>query len=252
MKTRIRHWYWRFCMWFSHRPENRPKEKGMKPIIFNSEMVRAILDGKKTQTRRVIKPQPIGKPGKTVTGQDTVWYHWNHGKANQVSGVGEWVLKQGLGIRCPYGQVGDRLWVRETWAGQDFAICCENDRPNYKSKVDGLWHPVIHKAGKENSAWGLQGEPKWKSPYHMFKTSTRITLEITEVRVERLQEISEKDAKAEGLVYHDGFSQWYTSQDTLVFGHDTAFKILWDSLNAKRGYGWEANPWVWVISFRRA
>ena len=204
------------------------KETG---IIMSGNHPKLILDGIKTQTRRVIKPQPENELSQYSLLGVRYWRDENL-NLNEFP-YGDYTL-------CPYGQVGDRLWVRETWSGQDFAICTKDNKPNYKGK-DGYWHLVIHKAGKENYAWGLQGEPKWKSGRFMFKSSTRIWLEITEVRVERVQEISETDCEREG-------TPMVAPRPSGVDRND--FHILWDSLNAKRGYGWEVNPWVWVISFK--
>ena len=167
-----------------------------RPIIFNTEMVKAILEGRKTQTRRVIKPQPSG-----------IILVWEH---------------------CPYGQVGDRLWVRETWnAGHD-----GQSLPVFKAGLSA----DLTKELEADELWS-----GWKPSIHMPRWASRITLEITEIRVERLQEITEEDAKAEGCVKQ--------IKDGLIF--DSAiheYSWLWDSLNAK--YPWESNPWVWVISFK--
>ena len=156
-----------------------------RPILFNGPMVRAILEGCKTQTRREIKNNPLLNAGFTD----------------------EFILLPGnaSAFVCPFGVVGDRLWVKETF---------EDD--------EGGWRPSIFM-------------PRWAS---------RITLEITDVRVQRLQEITEEDARAEG--YHpkinDSLPDWTAKE---------SFKILWDSLNAKRGLDWDKNPWVWALSFKR-
>ena len=132
-------------------------------------------------------------------------------------------------IKCPYGQVGDRLWVRETWFDNSFY---PDDRDNVLYRADGEFQEQIPEE--------YEGA-KWAPSIHMFRWASRITLEITEVRVERLQEITKEDIKAEGL-----------GMPSLPNSHLPYFKFkdLWDSLNAKRGYGWEVNPWVWVISFK--
>lgn len=178
------------------------------PILFSTDMVKAILEGRKTQTRRVPKYVPF------CCSTDE--------------------LKRQLIAECPYGQVGDHLWIRETWAGQDFAVCCENDKPNYKGK-DGYFHPVIHKAGKENYAWGMSGEPKWHSGRFMFKTSARLWQEITDIRVQRIQEISPSDCRDEGVE---------------PFLYTINYRKLWDKINGKK-YPWESNPFVWCISFKK-
>jgi hypothetical protein len=181
-----------------------------RPIIFSGEMVRAILDGRKTQARRVIKPQP-GHVSENVAYRHKTYINWI--------------------IKCPYGQVGDGLWVRETWS-------------NVPIKSPKIKMGVIYRAdgeeAEENIKEGWQFMGKWKPSIHMPRWASRITLEITGVRVERVAEISFQDCMREGIQ---------------LVGKDTeevrcAFKILWDSINAKRGYGWLVNPWCWVIEFR--
>lgn len=160
-----------------------------RPILFSGPMVRAILVGNKTQTRRVIKPQP------------------NSVRASALVSSG---LEDGHGneLRCPYGKPGDHLWVRETHlvtAGG--AVLYKADHPDL---ISGYCRPSIH----------------------MLRQHSRITLEITGIRIQRLSEISHADGKAEGF-------------DSL-----DAFALLWDRINEKRGYGWHANPWVWAVEFR--
>ena len=201
-----------------------------KPIIFSTEMVKAILDGSKTQTRRVIKPQP----GEREYWQPTKGFYVPIEKACRYS---------------PYKK-GGRFWVRETFTRRTDGI----DQILYKQQYDELVK-MFDISDNDRPDWlpKLPEFPKlkWKPSIHMFRKDSRITLEITGVRAERLQDITPEDCIAEGLVYHEGFSQWHTSPDTLVFGHKTAFQILWDSINAKRGYGWDTNPFVWVIEFKR-
>ena len=196
-----------------------------RPILFSGPMVRAILDGRKTQTRRVVKPQPEWVPYPAHVcepGEPVGFWAWQRTPRNFHDSVHEDFARHN-----PFGAVGDRLWVRETWAGleigDDVAVSYRADVPEDAHKFD-----------------------RWRSPIHMPRWASRITLEITDVRVERVQEISEADAIAEGVTaYADAH---------LSKGHDRTpvevFAYLWDSLNAKRGYGWDVNPWVWVISFR--
>ena len=176
-----------------------------KPIIFKAEMVTAILAGKKTQTRRIIKPQP----------ENNV----NFGYSNNMA---YW---QPRNIKCPYGKIGDKLWVRENfyvlphiWAQH------HNEQPVHYSA------DVVNKQHIEDYVQ--------KPSIHMPRWASRITLEITNIRVERIQDISEDDAKAEGIRYD-------------VNGFRYEFKHLWDSINKKRGFGWNKNPWVWVIEFKK-
>jgi len=177
------------------------------PILFSGEMVRAILDGRKTQTRRVVK-LPVSEIGKMVKYR------------------GDWVLP------CewsPYGKSGDRLWVRETWwqwGGTEKRISYRADTlPSFAP--NGGFRPSIFM-------------PRWAS---------RITLEVVDVRVERLQDISEDDAKAEGVMASGG---WNADDTEYCVGYRTAFSRLWDSINAKRGYSWATNPWVWAVEFKVA
>lgn len=190
-----------------------------RPILFSAPMVQAILDGSKTQTRRVVKPQPssgdhFGFDDKQRL-QVPAWY-------------GLWLLA------CPYGQPGDRLWVRETWAAPDhgaqlgFDVLAFRATHSDSEIPGGRWRPSIHM-------------PRWAS---------RITLEVTGVRVERLQDISEADAMAEGV--------WRTVSGHYSYGDEynpsyatacDAFRGLWESINGPGS--WEANPWVWVVEFKR-
>jgi len=185
-----------------------------RPIIFSTDMVRAILDGKKTQTRRVIKPCSTA----TVVNKNGQEEH------------PEWVYTL---AKCPYGQVGDRLWVREAFA----------------KRADGIVDQIMYREQYYNLIKMLDLPDvsiRWKPSIHMFRKDSRIDLEITEVRVERVQEITEGDAIAEGIppFAPDGEER----RSTIPRKH---FSVLWDSINAKRGYGWAVNSWVWVISFKR-
>jgi hypothetical protein len=203
----------------------------MKPIIFNAESVRAILDGRKTQTRRVVKPQPpTDEFGTSYVGPVYGPEMYNPVKIDRhgemypgapVYGVydedGEW------GAKCPFGQPGDTLWVREAILPKDHQYAADfskitipdHDAHNWCFFYSRYCCPSIHM-------------PRWAS---------RITLKITDVRVERLQDISEADALAEGC----------RSQ----IQHSALFADMWDEINAKRGYPWESNPWVWVLEFSR-
>jgi len=196
-----------------------------RSIIFGSEMVKAILEGRKTQTRRVIKPQPASGirfspfvPGQVEDG---------HGRE----------------LRCPYAV--DRLWVRETWTEgyNRLLIEGEGDDENAVSIIykDGteIYRPCPAATAEHWGDFSLDGDlnPIWKSSMFMPRWASRITLEVVSVRVERLQEISDSDARAEGVLCDLNCRR--------------PFMELWDSINAKRGYGWDSNPWVWVIEFER-
>lgn len=197
-----------------------------KPILFSGAMVRAILEGHKTQTRRVLKGIALEMLGDGFTA--------------------EYVADTGNAAWCPYGRPGDRIWVRETFSRCGCDGCTKAWPMPWPLGKDN--HPVLYRATR-NGTSGLV----WRPSIFMPRWASRITLEVTKVRVERVQEISEEDANAEGLTsnYQDGIAcssipperhKWH--QPKRVF-----FSALWDSLNAKRGFGWDANPWVWVIEF---
>jgi hypothetical protein len=213
-----------------------------RPVLFSGPMVRAILEGRKTMTRRVIKPQP------------------------QVAPEGD----------NPYGNRGDRLWVRETW--NSFRELTDVERAKQSGILDrfhkgkirdisagAMELPVgtgvlraIYAADFGDWAFDPDSDLHWRPSIFMPRALSRISLEITDVRVERVQDISEEDAKAEGigvlpLQSADDPSAWWQSapgvhQDRNARG---SFIQLWDSINAKRGYGWIVNPWIWVISFKQ-
>ena len=208
------------------------KEHG---LIVATSGVQAIFDGRKTQTRRVMKPQPELIPADVP--QDKEQPYWWSCRAVQ-SMVR---LPDDMGCMpsfCPYGQVGDKLWVKETYvieADMDYGYS-NQPIPHYKATEP-----------EPNIVRGSQGDlddtTKWSPSIFMPRWASRITLEITGVRVERLQEIPWQDCKKEGVVPEIGSIYCETWRE--------AFEKLWDSLNAKRGYGWNTNPWVWVITFRR-
>lgn len=184
-----------------------------RPILFSGEMVRAILDGRKTQTRRVIKPQPlwIGDPSVPFKTPDA-----------DPEGV----------IKCPYGKPGDRLWVRESF----YECVNNNDRIRYAA--DG---PAPTKPDRKY---------KKRPSIFLSRNESRITLEVVNVRVERVQNIGEEDAKAEGVERHE--DDGVTYYGPLDNGHACPvyeFKRVWQSINGLDS--WDANPWVWVVEFRR-
>lgn len=213
-----------------------------KPILFSGPMVRAILSGRKTMTRRVVKPQPPSVEAvQKKCGTD---YHWMPPGRGvdywRVAGP-VWAVRELMGrepyLRCPYGKPGDeRLWVRETWAHTN----------DYDGQVLIGKRTALYRADEETT---IQPS-RWRPSIFMPRWASRITLEITGVRVERLQDISHEDACAEG------FDKSTAAPDDKALNGRTwgrlAFSQLWDKLNADRGYSWDSSPWVWVVSFRRA
>lgn len=195
--------------------------------------MQAILAGRKTQTRRVIKPQPNPiEPNRWFDrqGPENYWVSWDERQPAPPS-------KQ-VWIKSPYGRPGDRLYVRETWrtwAGHDEL------RP---SELDS-YGPCQYKADMAvyngHRDWG-----RWRSSIHMPEWASRIWLRMTDVRVGRVQEISVVDVEAEGVMEINPYD--YGERDDTPRGR---FGCLWDSINAPRGYGWEKNPFVWVISFEK-
>lgn len=204
-----------------------------RPILFSAPMVRAILEGRKTVTRRAIKVYPhIDVSGNFCVGNS------NYGQ----DGYGKPVTKHFVNGCCPYGKPGDRLWVRETWARVG------NDDPGYLTF--GATYPSCLPPELENIPPASQ--IRWKPSIHMFRRDSRILLEITDVRVERLQDITEDQAKAEGVrLYtdHAELGDWWHVEGIETYSADPrkSFELLWSSV----GGDWEANPWVWVVEFKR-
>jgi hypothetical protein len=185
-----------------------------RPILFNGEMVRAILEGRKTQTRRIVKDCYL-------TGGPPEDY---------------------LLSRCPYGQPGDRLWVRETFAWPNDQVTIY--RANWRE--DAMRRGLDH-IPKDDS--GI----RWNPSIHMPRWASRISLEITNVRVEQLNEISEEDAIAEGIDResgeYEGYFRDYREPDAITKNARLSYIGLWESINGAGS--WDANPWVWVIEFQR-
>ena len=216
-----------------------------RPVLFSAPMVRAILEGRKTVTRRPVKVQPRSKAdiGSYGLGQPFI-RNPDVSKANP---------------SCPYGRPGDRLWVRETWY-------CDHDevqRGPYLQPADMTDLDEARKNGDlVYAADGLtpyeQDQPKWKPSIHTPRWASRILLEITDVRVERLQDISDEQALAEGIIPHvRGGWHWHPHDPANVddwhqFGFKTpfwAFHDLWAGINGQEN--WDANPWTWVVEFKQ-
>lgn len=220
------------------------KERGM---IFNGEMVRAILDGRKTQTRRPIKWKQTRFTEIAARGDGSAW-PWSE---DAEPGCDFW-------HPCPFGAVGDRIWVRETFS------CIGNEDGHPVNELGDLCSREdaqrIYRASaiqRENNygLWtspdGFDFEGAWTPSIHMPRWASRITLEITDVRVERLNSISEEDAQAEDVErFRDGFWRHYNPDWTqFQLSARGSFLTLWDYIYGKNNR--QANPWVWVIAFRR-
>ncbi|EPX8764098.1 hypothetical protein ACW2RE_002335 [Yersinia enterocolitica] len=190
-----------------------------KPILFNAEMVNAILSGRKTQTRRIISEKTLHLFDVAACAGECHPLELRDDRSQS------YYLEF-----CPLGKSGDQLWVRETFAA---GLCTEST----------LAYRATHKTEDLEEGWGET--IKWTPSIHMPRWASRINLLITGVRVERLQDISEQDARAEGV------KAWRGPAEELV-GGKLAFFELWDSIyGQKEGENWQANPWVWVIEFER-
>lgn len=219
-----------------------------RPILFSGPMVRALLAGTKTQTRRVLGEQPPA----WMTGREP-WNVYRETWAFAMPAVGgsRAVVTDDC-FMCPYGAPEDTLWVREGFAPRYFDDGSSAYRADWTAR-----------------AGDVVPEPKWKPSIHMPRLASRITLRVTNVRVQRVQDITEEDAKAEGLsaLTKDGGRLWkygIPDRDKLPGNDDdgwhwrewdadprVAFHKLWDSINAARGFGWDVNPFVWALTFER-
>ena len=242
-----------------------------RPILFSAPMVRAILEGRKTQTRRVVQVHGEGlHNGKKLnewdlssgpfqlTEEDFPVWRWQGNKPAKVRDWAQYIQTDvddnvTFPISNPYGVPGDRLWVKEAtwiWCRKVPDGLTKTGRPKFRYYPHGrnVVYCADHPQKPERESYA---EPnmvwKYKTARFMPRWASRITLELTDVRVQRVQEISEEDAKAEG-VYIGSLGPEATDG---YYGPRNAFKHLWDSINAKRGYGWGANPWVWALTFRR-
>ncbi len=213
-----------------------------RPILFSGPMVRAILDGRKTQTRRVVKPQPTAP---CVISPEICWMQ---GRVTCIWPA-DYTLEDGTRpdhfAICPYGQPGDRLWVRETAyiAPPNFSEPSDGNCRDYEGRprVVGWAATMDGESVRCATDYGVKATPS----IHMPRWASRITLEITGVRVERVHDISPSDAWAEG------FRCECMKPVPACGGNIDAFSDLWEAINGPRGHGWAANPWVWAIEFKR-
>lgn len=203
-----------------------------RPILFSAEMVNAILQGRKTQTRRVVASKFLGECVCQSVGpplSSGCKYQCEPGHPFQHPPAAE---------SCPHGKPGDRLWVRENWTRAE----CDNGNELIVYQADRTVSDVYQLGDGPKSLNGFldwrwndetNGRLKWRPSIFMPRWASRITLELTAVRVERLLEISEEDKLAEGAT------------------HETPFGTVWRKINTKPGIRWDDNPWVWVESFKR-
>ncbi|HHF8081018.1 ASCH domain-containing protein [Klebsiella pneumoniae] len=232
------------------------KERGM---IFNGEMVRAILDGRKTQTRRIMAPQPADDIERGIFPNPEV-IGWKSSRRNKHGST--------TAHFCHYGKPGDRIWVRETWGVVSHAFSDDGlmidwvpDRPataiHEMPFGNGYYSGYAIYAADGDFTWGdddgyEDGRSCWKPSIHMPRAASRILLEITDVRAERLNTISEEDARAEGII--DGGCLNCGEPEPCGCANPEpdatdAFAYLWQSIYGQES--WNANPWVWVIEFKR-
>ncbi|ERX41067.1 TPA: hypothetical protein NKN97_003005 [Pseudomonas aeruginosa] len=228
-----------------------------RPILFTGPMVRAIIEGRKTVTRRVMKYQPHEDASVTV-GNYNVTVVDRHGEQQPgPEAFGAWWSDGERGCICPHGQPGDQLWVRETWtdvnmcgapalayrADEDIRDLMEEpgflddrgafnyDDPRVKPYPFACWYAELDQA-------------RWRPSIHMPRWASRILLEVTAVRVERLQDISEEQARAEGYPAERECETGGSGLDAWLW-----FRSLWGEINGPEAF--TANPWVWVIEFKR-
>lgn len=201
-----------------------------RPILFSAPMVRAILDGRKTQTRRIVKNIGVAPGiGEVLKGSDD---------------TAEWP------DYCPHGKVGDRLWVRETWQGP---ILDDDEFEEYRRDGKERFinpHYCVYRATDQLDAIDVDdNELKWRPSIHMPRWASRILLEITNIRVERLNDISEEDAIAEGIKnYENGCYGLDDPGSCMGVKPSIAYMRLWNHINGQGS--WDLNPWVWCLTFR--
>ena len=223
--------------------KNQSNQVKERPIIFSGEMVKAILDGKKTMTRHLVKFKDFTTD--SITPLHIELAEGRYCLFNERNG---WLIGY---PKCKFGEIGDRLWVRETWQeiGPDCLLTYKATYPSdlYAKRPELENVPPL--AGLKERGY------LWKSPMFMPRWASRILLEITDIRVERLQDISEQDCEKEGLRILPASGRYVVSPGDQYFGsasHDAVevFSWLWDSINAKKGYPWSSNPWVWAIELK--
>lgn len=241
-----------------------------RPIPFSAPMIRALLEGRKTQTRRIVKPQPLGfadtdqiagwESGNTALRGTKGNYHLVklHESANRMLSCQG--IPRDVDYFCPYGKPGDRLWLRENFRlpkSLNAMNCTQVAERMLDLGYTAPWAPIryesdgatINATERTNSPHSLWGGDwgRLRVARFMPRWASRITLEITDVRVEHVQEISEEDAEAEGIRRTEG--GWWAGPRDNYMVPSAAYRELWDSINGAGS--WSSNPWVWVITFKR-
>lgn len=218
-----------------------------RPILFKPELVTKILKGEKTQTRRVVLPTmskpkvaPLYMEPLIIDGEREI------DKQSRPCWIGRHFQypTQEKWFSCPYGKAGDRLWVREAWA--------KVPRTAYSQSPD-VWQALNpdndHDAAVYKAGW-IRSEPSWKPSIHMPKWACRLRLKIKSIRVERIQAISAADCQAEGISVYQGDELIPAGTNKLTDAiYIDQFIKLWESVNGSRGFGWDVNPWCWVVEF---
>ncbi len=203
-----------------------------RPMLFNGEMVRAILEGRKTQTRRIITPSlKWADEVHLEEGRDGSWIPYN--------GADDSILSPDSieePIPCPYGILGDRLWVKETFCWSGYAY----------NHDEVIWR------ASENLGIDERGGNPWKPSIHMPRWASRILLEVVSVRVERVHDITDEDCQMEGIdVDHSDYTPDPNNESVRNESvYHWEFSKLWNSINEAKGFGWDKNPWVWVVEFK--
>lgn len=254
--------------------KNQSNQVKERPIIFSGEMVKAILDGKKTMTRRVIKSNHDLSRYTHVDFDVDGDNKWELARINDLK-------RTYTKIGNPYGNVGDRLWVREAytvtgWNHDDGSVYIkyladgheqyfDNETDEMECAIDSLVASVCKELDKRkvpmlnDEAYDCsldENKPRNRSPMSMPRFASRLLLEITDIRVERLNDISEADCEKEGFRFYPLSRICFKPSSTKhLSGHGgnnykSIFGEYWDTLNAKKGYPWSSNPWVWVVEFK--
>jgi hypothetical protein len=213
-----------------------------RPIIMTAESVRAILAGRKTMTRWPLKPQP---PGDTLGVCESMAFEGFRVEVpDDMPGMGGWKLHSR--IKCPYGEPPDRLWCKEAWRTEELA---PDMYDGIRFAADDAFIPIEDTREAADRWVETHRETgEWRSPLFMPRWASRLTLELTGVRVERLQAIFWPDALAEGM--HDPRRAKMRIDNEDPRSPVGQYRALWDKLNGHR-FPWDTNPWVWALSFRR-